>query len=292
MTVSARFNTFLANLKLTDDQKSKGAERREAVVKTLNLNYYGSSSGTANSLYVGSWAKHTRIRPPRDVDLIFKLPQATYDRFQLRTGNKQSQLLQEVKGVIAKSYQSTAIRGDGPVVIVPFAAYNVEVIPAFALTDGRYWVCMTDGGGRYKTADYAAESTAIATSDTNGGGNTRPLARMMKCWQAYCSVPLKSFHIELVAIDFMSQWTYRTNGREFYDWMVRDFLEYLVGRSGTYVYAPGTYEAMPLGSGWKSKAESALARARKACEHETASKRADAGDEWQKIFGTDIPKYV
>lgn len=292
MTVAARFNTFLTNLKLTDDQVTKGAERREAVVKALNLNYYLSSSGTANSLYVGSWAKHTRIRPPRDVDVLFKLPQSVYDRFQLRTGNKQSQLLQEVKNVIAKTYPNTAVRGDGPVVVVPFTVYNVELIPAFALSSGQYNVCMTDNGGRYKAADYAAEATAITNSDTNSSGNTRALARMMKRWQGYCSVPLKSFHIELVAIDFVAQWAYKGQTTSFYDWMVRDFLEFLVGKSDTYVLGPGTYELMWLGSAWKSKAESALARARKACQYEAASSRADAGDEWQKIFGTDIPKYV
>lgn len=277
---------------MTDDQKTKGAERREAAVRTLNLNYYGSSSGTANSLYVGSWAKLTRIRPPRDVDVLFRLPQSVYDRFQLRSGNRQSQLLQEVKGVIAKSYPNTAVQGDGPVVIVPFAAYNVELISAFALPSGGYSVCMTDAGGHYETADYAAEATAIANSDTNSSGNTRALVRMMKRWQAYCSVPLKSFQIELVAIDFVSQWAYRGQTSTYYDWMVRDFLEYLVGKADTYVFAPGTHELIWLGSAWKSRAEGALARARKACDYETLAKRADAGDEWQKIFATDIPKHV
>jgi hypothetical protein len=153
MGTSERFSQFIANISLTDDQKTKGAERRHAVVRVLNLQYYGLASGTSNSIYVGSWAKFTRIRPPRDVDVLFTMPVSVYERYQNRSGNKQSQLLQEVKNVLSLAYPNTAIRGDGPVVIVPFSAYNVEVIPAFALNGGGHWVCMTDNGGRYKKAD-------------------------------------------------------------------------------------------------------------------------------------------
>jgi tRNA nucleotidyltransferase (CCA-adding enzyme) len=73
MSVATRFNTLLSSIALSDDQKTKGAERREAVVKVLNSHYWNQSSGTANSVYVGSWGKLTRIRPPRDVDVLFAM---------------------------------------------------------------------------------------------------------------------------------------------------------------------------------------------------------------------------
>jgi hypothetical protein len=49
---------------------------------------------------------------------------------------------------LQRTYSSTNIRGDGPIVLVPFSAFSVEVIPAFRLTNGQYYVCMTDNGGR------------------------------------------------------------------------------------------------------------------------------------------------
>ena len=289
VTVAQRFNQFLSNLNLTSDQRANGVSRREAVVEVLNRHYWGTTSKTANSVYVGSWAKATRVRPPRDVDVLFELPKAVYDRFALRAGNKQSQLLQEVKDVLAKSYSTTAIRGDGPVVVVPFTSFNVELIPAFSLVGGGHWVAMTDNGGHYKKADYSAESNAISTSD-KANGNCRDLVRMMKCWQRYCSVPIKSFHIELLAIDFLSSWKHSGQSSTYYDWMVRDFLSFLIGKASSYVYAPGTYEMMNIGSAWKSRAETAYGRAAKACDYEAASAPTLAGEEWQKIFGTDIPK--
>jgi len=41
-----------------------------------------------------------RSRPPRDVDALFLLPDDVYFRFQQRSGNRQSQLLQEVKDAL------------------------------------------------------------------------------------------------------------------------------------------------------------------------------------------------
>ncbi len=292
MSVSRRFDSFLASLNLSENQKNDGKIKKENVISALNSHYWNSSSSTSNSQYVGSWAKLTRVRPPRDVDVLFELPSSVHTRFENRLGNRQSQLLQEVKGVLATKYPNTSIRGDGPVVIVPFVTFCVEVIPAFALSEGGHWVCMTDNGGRYKKADYKAEISSISVSNANTNNNTRHLIRMMKRWQHHCGVPLKSFFIELTAIDFLRTWGNQGKSSTYYDWMVRDYLAYLLAKQNSLVYAPGTYEAMHIGSAWASRAETALARAKKACIHESNCEWAEAGDEWQKIFGSDIPKYI
>ena len=289
MSVSKRFSVFLANIMLTEPQMESGRSRRESVVQVLNSEYWGSQHKTNNSLFVGSWGKFTTVRPPRDVDILFKLPKSVYDRFARRTGNKQSQLLQEIKGILAAKFTNTRIKGDGPVVKVPFASYDVELIPAFDLTNGRYWICMTDNGGYYKEADYDAEAEAVKSSNDNTKEKTRDLIRMMKRWQAYCNVPLKSFWIELLAIDFLFGWEHKDKSMVYYDWMVRDFLRHLEGKSHHTLYAPGTFEIMNIGDDWLSKARTARQRAEKACENESDSPTI-AGEEWQKIFGIDIPK--
>lgn len=186
------------------------------------------------------------------------------------------------------TYSGTDIRGDGPVVVVPFTSYSVEVIPAFYLTSGQYWVCNTSNGGSYETTDPTAEIKNVGASDVLTKGNTRRLIRMMKCWQGYSSVPLKSFQIELLAIEFLARYSYASNSAVYHDWMVRDFLKHMIARAGGYLYAPGTSRLLPLGDDWKSKAETALGRAEKACTYET-SDSTSAGQEWQKIFGTYIP---
>jgi hypothetical protein len=289
MEVADRFGTFLSNIALTEAQRQDGATKRASVCVVLNDKYYSSNSGTSNSLYVGSWGKSTRIRPPRDVDVLFSLPKSVYDRFERVVGNKQSQLLQEIRGALQASFPNTAIRGDGPVVIVPFQSYAVELLPAFKLQNGRYWIPITLNGGSYKEFDPDAEIKKVQDSNDKTGNNTRDLIRMMKCWQGYCSVPLKSFHIELIAIEFLDQWAHAGKSKVYYDWMMRDFFSFLLGKANLYVFAPGTYELMYLGDAWKSRAQTAYDRAVKATQYEADKKPTSAGEEWQKIFGIDIP---
>ena len=292
MTVGQRFDKFLTNSGLTTDQKADGIVKHTGVRKCLNQYYYDSNSEYANSMLVGSWGEDTQVRPPRDIDVLFVLPYAVYQRYESKFGNKQSQLLQEVKGVLERTYTSTKMRADGQVVIVPFASYAVEVVPAFALNNGQYWICDTNSGGRYKTTDPNAEQTAIKNSDANSAGNTRHLIKIMKKWQDHCSVPLKSFWIELVAIEFISTWEHRGKTTVYYDWMVRDFFKYLIGRAWGSASVPGTYETIQLGNDWESKAESAHGRAVKACDYEASqspTQNTDAWWEWHNIFGDDVP---
>src|SRR2546425_10325975 len=103
MKVSQRFDALLANITLTPDQRRDGLLKQSGIRTCLNKHYYGVNSDTANSMFIGSWAKGTEVRPPRDIDLLFVLPNAVYHRYQSRMGNKQSQLLQEVKETLART---------------------------------------------------------------------------------------------------------------------------------------------------------------------------------------------
>jgi hypothetical protein len=127
------------------------------------------------------------------VDLYFLLPPAVHGRFQGYVWNRQSALLQEVKGILAGTYPDTDMSGDGQVVLVRFGSYCVEVVPAFLLTNGRYWICDTHDGGSYKETDPWAEIGYIEAFDSANNRKLRPLIRMLKAWQDFCSVPIKSF---------------------------------------------------------------------------------------------------
>ena len=290
--VTKRFSEFHRNLLLTQDQHDDGLTKHRGVRGVLNRHYHGVSSETANSFLVGSWAKHTRVRPPRDVDVYFELPQTVYSRYEDVRGNKQSALLQEVRNVLRATYPSTDIRGDGQVVMVAFNTISVEVAPVFRLVSGKYFFCDTHDGGSYKVADPEAEKRSIESIDANNNGNLRRLIRMVKTWQSHCSVPLKSFYIELVMSEFIQASEWRRNSYYYYDWLLRDFFDYLLSRRNGYLIVPGTHDVINLGSDWVSRCETAHARAVRACEHEYFDNIDSAGEEWQKIFGAKIPKYL
>ncbi|HWE76106.1 MAG TPA: hypothetical protein VG328_23295 [Stellaceae bacterium] len=287
--VRQRFTKLLANLKLTDVQRQDGATKHAGVTASLNRWYWNHNSESANSLLIGSWGKGTHIRPPRDVDILFLLPPEVYWRFEGRIGNRQSGLLQEVRGVLAQTYSQTTMRADGQVVLVPFASFQVEIAPGFRRTDGTIIVCDTKDGGRYQTSTAEWELVDLNVSDAAYKGNTRALVRLIKQWQYECKVPLKSFWIERLAIEFIAQWQYRHNDVFYYDWMVRDFLAYLIQRAKGFLAMPGTLEMVALGDAWLSRAQTAYGRAVTACDYERHNNDFSAGFEWQMVFGYSAP---
>jgi hypothetical protein len=290
IAVRPRFEQFNQELALTARQEIDACTKWGGVVNSLNRHYYGTYSRTDNSFLIGSWAKGTAGRPPRDVDLYFVLPYEVYQRFQNYVWNRQSALLQEMKEVLSVTYPETDMTADGQIVLVRFDSYNVEVVPAFALTNGRYWICDTNNGGRYKETAPPAERDHIETSDQATNRNLRAFIRMCKAWQETCAVPIKSFHLELIAAEFLLQSPWRMYDFFWFDWIARDFFLYLYTKANSWLRVPGTGEMMHLGNEWQSRAESAFKLALKACAFEWENRVEQAGEEWQKIFGFQIPR--
>jgi hypothetical protein len=287
--VTQRFSQLLENLKITPDQQKDGQTKHSGVSACLNQHYWNFQSETANCVLIGSWGKLSRVRPSRDVDLIFLLPYDVYHRFQAREGNKQSQLLQEVKGVLATKYNRTSsIKADGQVIVVPFNQTPIEIAPGFRCQDGSIIICDTNQGGRYKFSTAEPEANELIASDKKWNGNTRALARLLKQWQREKNVPLKSFQLERLAIEFLESWPYSQYNIFWYDWMIRDFFAFLLGRKNTNIIMPGTREVIWLGSDWQSRVQAAYQHAINACIYEHANCNVLACNEWNEIFGAVV----
>lgn len=288
-----RFSRFLQSLPLSEEQYEGGITKIKGVTSCLNNVFWNVSSDTSNVLVVGSWGKNTQIAPAGDIDVMFFLPAEVYHRYEQRTGNKQSQLLQEVREIVANKYSSTArIRADGQVVEIPFNSISIEIVPAFRLQNGQVWICDTNDGGRYKTIAPEAEIKSLSDSDIVWNGNTRALARMVKRWQDECNVPIKSFQLEILAQVFLRSWQYSKHDIFWYDWMIRDFFAFLIAHSNGNVIFPITGETSFLGNEWLSKAQTAHKNALDACEYERDNHDQLAGYAWQKIFGSAAPGAV
>lgn len=287
--VTQRFSRFIADLHITEDQQSDAFTKFANVGTVLENAYYSAPPPSGSRLLVGSWGKGTQVRPSHDLDMFFVLPISDKDRFDARTGNAQSQLLQEVKQALSSTYTQTDLRGDGQVVVVGFNTITLEVVPAFRIGD-TFLIPDTNDGGRWKVADPWAEIDRIERADQMFGGNVRALCRMMKHWKSEQNVPLPSFIIETIITDFLGAVPYGGGNSPFwFDWYTRDALEYLCGRANSYLTIPATGELFWLGDAWLSRARTAYAHAVKACEWEYHDYDVTAGQEWQKIFGTRIP---
>lgn len=286
--VGAKFDRFLANIQLTQSQLDDAITKHTGVRRTLHAAYHQDAYTGSTSLLVGSYGKSTAVRPPSDIDILFKMPAGSFDRYNSYSGNGQSQLLQDVKNALLKVYPSTDIKGDGQVVVVPFASFTVEVVPAFARSTRDYYIANTHGGGSWKTTNPDEEMRQLTASNSRSQGNTVRLIKMLKVWKRTCNVPLKSLAVELMAAEFLSTWQYFDKSSIYYDWMLRDFFAFMPQRARSGALIPGTTEFLYYGDEWQSRAQSALARAKKACDYETNDKPESdqlATAEWQKIFG-------
>lgn len=286
MSTDSRFTKFLANLAITPEQQKDAQTKYDNVAKKLHGHYYGTTFTNSTRKIIGSYGKGTAVRPPRDVDILFLLPKAEYDRWEKCSGNVQSQLLQDVKKTLLESYPSTDIRGDGQVVVVRFqSGHSIEVLPGWFSDNDKFIVPNTHNGGNWQTVDHDAEIAKVDKSDKKSNGNTRNLIKMLKAWQHECNVPIKSLVLELRSINFLKKWSHFDKGATYYDWMIRDFFAELIEYKNYSCKIPGTEEKIQYGDQWLSRAETAYNRAKKACEFEKDKKENKASQEWQKIFG-------
>ena len=138
--------------------------------------------------------------------------------------------------------------------------------------------------------DPEAEIAELVAADAQFNGNVRKLTEILKQWQRYCDVPIRSFQIEALVKEFLPAKTYGGNGQFWFDWLVRDAFAHMISRANGGFWMPGcSSEWIALGNAWVNKAESAYGRALKACAYEYDNNNISAGMEWQKIFGTMIP---
>ncbi len=288
MNIGQQFTTFLTNIQLTANQIQDAKTKYDGVCEKLHNNYYSTTYNGSTKLLAGSYGKNTAIAPPTDIDVIFVLPYSEFKRYDSRSGNGQSHLLQDIKNILLKKYSNTNMRADGQVVMVNFVSYYVEVVPSFLL-NGSYYIPDTNNGGRWKLTDPKSEMENIQISNKRTEGNTIRLIKMIKAWKFNCSVEIKSLVIELTVVDFLNLYQYYDKGSTYYDWMVRDYFKYLLSKVSNSSYIPGTYESIAYGNSWEPKAKSALSSAENACNLESENLPYTATAEWKKLFGIRFP---
>jgi len=275
MRIQQQFEEFYSKIKLTTSQKEDAKKKYDGVCKKLHDYYYPDIeySGTTK-LLIGSYGKHTNIRPPRDVDVLFIMPKDKFSQYDDNESNGQSQLLQDIKKILSKKYTTTdKIRGWGKVVLIQFAdgTHDVELLPAWEQDDGKFIIPNTEKGGHWEIWDPRTEIQNIEDSDKTSKGKTRALIRMIKKWSENCSVKIKSHKIENEVLEFFEE--YETEDKD-YSILVRDFFECFLKNADE--------ES-------KSHIKTALSRAIKACDFEEQDKFDEASEEWKKIFGDDFP---
>ena len=287
------FSTFCGNLRVRNGTKI--ATRCKNITKRLNTDFWSTTSDTSHSLYVGSYGRNTAIHGTSDVDMIFRLPYQVYQQYDGHRGNGQSALLQAVRASVKKTYSTTDIGADGQVIEVSFGDdIRFEVVPAFINKDRSYTYPDSNSGGSWKKTNPKPEIAAIRARNNACNGNLVLLCRMMRAWKNEMNVSIRGLLVDTLAYQFIGSWEYRDKSYFYYDYMCRDFFDFMTGqdktqefwkapRSGQWVYGPkGQFQY---------KAKRAYNLACEAIEHESATPKEEwsAKRKWREIFGTSFP---
>jgi Second Messenger Oligonucleotide or Dinucleotide Synthetase domain len=289
MGVGEWFKSFCENIVV--QEAATISQRYRAMTRRLNTDFWDTVSDTAHSLYVGSYGRNTAI-DFSDIDMIMELPSDLYYQYDKYVTNGQSALLQAVKTSIERTYSRTYLRADGQVIQVPFTdGINFEVVPVFNNKAGSYTFPNANNGGSWQTTNPRPEISAVRTRNAACNNNLIPLCRMMRAWKGTWDVPIGGLLIDTLAYQFIENNGYREKSYLYYDFMCRDFFDWMAGQdanqeywkapgSGQYVYGKGLFQ-------YKARrccniALSAIAYADK--NQEWAAKR-----DWRDIFGTAFP---
>lgn len=292
MSISDKFSSFCSALRMTDSVVSNISSRAKQITKRVNNDFRGIDSDTRYSLYVGSYGRGTDIHVS-DIDMIAELPYWVYEKYDNYLGNGQSSLIQALKDSIQQTYSTTHIRGDGQVVKLNFTdGICYEIVPGFINQDGEsYTYPDTNSGGSWKVTKPRAEINEINFANSLWNKNLKRLCRMARAWKDEWDVPMGGLLIDTLAYNFLSQWEYRDKSFMYYDWMTRDFLEYLKNQNPNQSYwlAPGSRSYVWRKGPFEYKALRCYNISFEALEYESDDMSYSANLKWREIYGTKFP---
>ncbi|WP_055324467.1 SMODS domain-containing nucleotidyltransferase [Ralstonia solanacearum] len=287
------FSQFCGALRINAEKRSSISYRTGRIVGQLNYDLRNKlDSKSAYRFYVGSYGRGTAIPSVSDVDLLYELPYALYQRFHGHTGNGQSALLALVKNSIRNTYSVSDMAGDGQVVVINFDDnVRFEILPAFVNTDGSYTFADSNGGGSWRVCRPKHEMDAFSARNVACNQNLVELSRMARAWRDTNNVSMSGMLVDTLAYQFIANWEYRDKSYLYYDFMTRDFFRYLANMdtSQTYWLAPGSGSYVYRSDVFQHKARSAELRAIEAITHIAAGENWSARQKFRAIYGTAFP---
>ncbi len=293
MGVGEDFQKFTDSYNITSALISSISYRYKRITKQLNTDFWTTDSDTAHSLYVGSYGRDTAAKGVSDLDVAFILPNAVYHQYNQHEGNGQSALLQAVKRSMQKTYPTSDTSGDGQVVIIKFDDnLTFEVLPVFENKDGESFTYPNaNGGGSWKVCNPRAEIKAVKKRSDETNTNLKYLARMMRVWRDYCSVPMSGALIDTLAYQFIENYQYRDKSFLYHDFMARDYLDFLSKQdeNQTVWRAPGSGSHVVRTGVFEHKSRSAHLRAVEAIKYNDDNHEWSRRQKWREVFGTLYP---
>ncbi|HEY1774013.1 MAG TPA: CBASS oligonucleotide cyclase [Gammaproteobacteria bacterium] len=292
LTTNAAFEKFKSRLELSETEKQDASRREKDVRRVVDASF-----DVERDFLAGSYGRHTKTKPLKDVDIFVVLG----EKEKHRRNKPAIATLDDLEDCLVKEYGRDAVTPGRRCITVEFEkemyaedtpekVLSVDVIPAFE-SGSDYEIPDRDKKGWIKTNPEVHADKATAKNKSLDG-KWKPLVKMAKSWNRYNGKPIKpSFLIEVMALDLLNG-PFTT-----YDEELRSFFAAAQGAiEKTWPDPAGLGPAVSdqMTPELVEKAKTALAEAeRKAARAARATsqgRQGEALDLWQEILGPHFSK--
>lgn len=207
LTVDEAFRKFKSRLELNDKEQANASARQNEV-----RDYLDTKFSIDNSFLTGSYKRHTKTKPLKDIDIFFVMKESE----RHYRGKAPSVIIKDFYDSLVERYGEKAVRKQSRSVNVDFGVVvdaedntdyrilSVDVVPAFAAGND-YEIPDTDTGEWIKTNPKIHAEKAVAAHQAFSS-EWKGLVRMVKYWNNNprhgADKPVKpSFLIEVMALE-------------------------------------------------------------------------------------------
>ena len=296
LTVDEAFRKFKSRLELNDRERNNASDRQQEVREYLDTKF-----GIERSFLTGSYARHTKTKPLKDIDIFFELKESE----KHYRSKSPTLIINDFQSKLAEKYGSNAVRKQGRSVNIDFGIVidandntdyrivSVDVVPAFS--DGRnYEIPDTESETWIKT-NPETHATKATMAHQAFSSEWKGLVRMIKYWNnnpRHGEKPVKpSFLIEVMALQCLyGGW----QGR--FDYEIQGFLSTLADRIFDEWPDPaglGPVISKGMDVSRKQRARDLLSAASRkasiAINHTNQKRNGEALGAWRDVFGTKFP---
>jgi predicted nucleotidyltransferase len=206
LTVDEAFRKFKSRLELNGREQTNASDRHNEVRDYLEIKF-----AIERSFLTGSYARYTKTKPLKDIDIFFELKESER-HYRSKAPNA---VLTDFYNALVEKYGSKAVRKQSRSVNVDFGVVvdaddntdyrvvSVDVVPAFA--DGDDYEIPDNGTGKWIKTNpeiHAKKATAAHEAFSN---EWKGLVRMVKYWNnnsRHGEKPVKpTFLIEVMSLE-------------------------------------------------------------------------------------------
>ena len=297
LTVDEAFRKFKHRLEL-NDREQKNASARHTEVRE----YLVTKFAIDRSFLTGSYARYTKTKPLKDIDIFFQLKESE----RHYRSKAPSVVLGDFDGALMEKYGRSAVRKQSRSINVDFGVVidaddntdyrivSVDVVPAFALDDD--YEIPDDGTAAWIRSNPEIHASKATVAHQAFSNEWKGLVRMVKYWNNNprhgTDKPVKpSFLIEVMALECLhGGW----QGR--FDYEIQGFFTTLADRIFDIWPDPaglGPAISNDMDAARKQRARQLLMAASReatlAIDHVRRGRNGEALKAWRALFGPKFP---